>query len=74
MRRLLVCLVVCAACGDDGDTSPPPGGIAGQLAALPGVTVEARSTATQGYEFFVLGFEQPVDHTVAGGPTFRQRA
>jgi PS-10 peptidase S37 len=72
MRRLLVCLVVCAACGDDGDTSPP-GGIADQLAALPGVTVEARATATQGYEFFVLAFEQPVDHTVAGGPTFRQR-
>jgi PS-10 peptidase S37 len=72
MHRLLVALAICTGCGGD-DPNPAPGGIADQLAALPGVTVEARATATPGYEFFVLSFEQPVDHEAGGGPTFRQR-
>jgi hypothetical protein len=72
MQRLLLCLVMLGACGDD-DAPATPIDIDGQLAALEGVTVESIPTSTTGYRFFVLRFEQPVDHTDPGGPKFSQR-
>lgn len=70
MRRLLVWFVVCAGCGGDGGSGDP---IADQLADLPGVTVEASETARPGYQFYVLRFEQPIDHANPDGPKFQQR-
>lgn len=72
MHRLLLCLAVCA-CGDNATAPMPSGDIEDQLAALDGVTVEALSTSADGYRFFVLRFEQPVDHADPGGPKFSQR-
>ena len=51
----------------------PLGDILDELRAIPGLTVEERSTMHEGYRFFLLGYEQPVDHANPGGATFRQR-
>ena len=72
MQRLVLVLGLLGACGDD-DTPGAPIDIDGQLAALDGVTVTSIPTSRDGYRFFVLRFEQPVDHTDPGGPKFSQR-
>src|SRR5213083_1622637 len=69
---LLGVLALVAACGDDIE-GPGPTDIEGKLAALDGVTVTAMPTANAGYKFFVLRFEQPVDHADPGGAKFEQR-
>jgi hypothetical protein len=71
MRRLLLVLWL-MACGD-GETPSEPGDIEGKLAELEGVTVTPASTDREGYKFFVLQFEQPVDHADPGGAKFQQR-
>jgi hypothetical protein len=72
MQRLLLCFALLGACGDD-ETGPKPVDIDGMLADLEGVTVTSIPTSTEGYRFFVLRFEQPVDHTNPAGPKFSQR-
>lgn len=67
----------------DGDvTSPdaavdgndaPLGDILEELRAIPGLTVEEQSTTLEGYRFFVMAYDQPVDHMATGGPHFQQR-
>lgn len=73
MRSGFVAAVLAlAACGDN--LSPPPESLFDELQALPGVaSVEAVPTFTSGYQYFVLQFEQPVDHDDPEGPTFLQR-
>src|SRR5512139_1807086 len=71
MQRLLFCLALCA-CGDNVEP-PKPLDIAGKLAELEGVTVTPVPTGTANYQFFVLRFEQPVDHADPAGPKFQQR-
>ena len=81
-------LIGLLACGDSSskqqpDAAPPDaaidapdlplGDIADELAAIPGMTVEERTSMTDGYRFFVLQYEQPVDHQAPSGPTFKQR-
>jgi len=73
MRGLLLAVILCAACGDDNPGPSTPGTIDDKLAALEGVSVEMIPTSTAGYQFFVLRFEQPVDHDNPSGPKFQQR-
>jgi hypothetical protein len=51
----------------------PLGDIADELRAIPGMTVEERPTTLEGYRFFVLTYDQPVDHHDMAGPHFAQR-
>jgi hypothetical protein len=86
---LLVGLLVgSGACGDDSkpggmDTTPdampdadnrPVGDILEELRAIPGMTsVEEAATQLDGYRFFVMEYEQPIDHHDATGAKFSQR-
>lgn len=78
MRSHLVIAVVAAglwasACTDDEPLSGTPPDLLQRLRALPGVhDAEEEDTQTAGYRYFVLHFEQPVDHDTPGGPTFLQ--
>ncbi|HUQ03746.1 MAG TPA: S28 family serine protease [Kofleriaceae bacterium] len=69
---------------DAGDETPdanpdvdapegPLGDIADELRGIPGLTVEERPTTLEGYRFFVLTYDQPVDHMAPSGPRFAQR-
>ncbi len=49
------------------------GDIADELRGIPGLTVEERSTTQEGYRFFVLTYDQPVDHADPEGARFPQR-
>lgn len=60
-----------AACGDDGPETPA--GLLDQLNALPGVTAVEEPTDLALYSYFILRFEQPVDHADPDGPKFQQR-
>ena len=51
----------------------PLGDILDELRAIPGLTVEERTTMLTGYRFFVMEYDQPVDHQDPAGPTFKQR-
>ena len=64
------------ACGDNltapqgpesPDAAPVDPTLLGHLRALPGVTAEPTATNTEGYQYIVLHFTQPVDHD---DPTF----
>jgi hypothetical protein len=59
------------ACGDDG--TPEPTDLLGRLNALPGVTAVEVPTDLALYSYYVLRFEQPVDHVDPDGPKFQQR-
>ena len=75
LMRLQLALVVllATACGDD----PTPltlDQLRDGLRALPNVaSVEEIPTNTQGYHYFVVQFEQRVDHGDPGSPTFLQK-
>lgn len=60
-----------------GDNLPPPirtGDILADLQELPGlVSVEKVQTNTAGYFYYVLQFDQPVDHADPSGPRFQQK-
>ena len=51
----------------------PLGDILDELQAIPGLTVEERDTMHEGYRFFVMTYDQPVDHDDPGGARFPQR-
>jgi hypothetical protein len=69
-RALLLAAVaaLAAACGGSDD-------LADELRDLPGVvSVEEHDTDHEGYRYFELQFDQPVDHADPGGAHFRQEA
>ena len=45
-----------------------------RLNAIPGMTATEEVTDLEGYRFFFLGYDQPVDHDNPGGQRFSQRA
>ncbi len=49
------------------------GDIADELRGIPGLTVEERPTMLEGYRFFVMTYDQPVDHEAPTGQRFAQR-
>jgi hypothetical protein len=57
---------------DDGTTGAPLD-IDACLAAIDGLTVEEADSEVEGYRFFRLEFEQPVDHNTPDGEQFVQR-
>lgn len=65
-------LLALAACS--GETEPrTPDELLAALRALPGVhDATEMPTQSPGYHYYVLHFEQPVDHANPGGPTFLQ--
>ena len=89
MRKWALALLALVACGDDtppgqspdagtGPDAPgeerPRGDILDELRAIEGMTsVEERETMHAGYRFFVMAYEQPVDHKDPGGAKFSQR-
>lgn len=77
--RIFLCAGALGACGgDDDDTDRPdarPAGddLARAIAALPHVvSVEERSTLQDGYRYFSIGIDQPVDHDDPEGQHFTQ--
>lgn len=44
-----------------------------QLSAIPGVTATEEPSEIDGYRFFMIDFEQPVDHAEPNGQQFTQR-
>jgi len=72
---LVAAAVLLVACGgDDAPRTIYTGDILADLKALPGVaSVEQMDTATSGYSYYVLQFEQPVDHDAPDGQTFHQK-
>lgn len=89
MRIWVLALVVWLGCGDSkpaGDSPDagapdaavdapegPLGDILDELRRIPGLTVEERTTMLAGYRFFVMQYDQPVDHDDPTGVTFKQR-
>ncbi len=53
--------------------SGPLGDILDELRLIPGLTVSEETTMLEGYRFFVMEYDQPVDHDNPTGPTFKQR-
>jgi hypothetical protein len=51
----------------------PLGDILDELQAIPGLTVTERATMHEGYRFFVMEYDQPVDHENPAGARFKQR-
>src|SRR5688572_1447647 len=51
----------------------PLGDIREELEAIAGLTVEELSTDHEGYRFFVMTYDQPVDHHDPAGARFQQR-
>lgn len=83
MRIFRLALFALLACGGPDPAIPDPpagadvtpvGDILDELRAIPGLTVEERETMLEGYRFFVLGYDQPVDHLDPASPRFVQRA
>jgi hypothetical protein len=71
MRFCLVLLLVLAACADE--TPKTPDEILAALRKLPGVhDAEEKPTHSLGYHYYVIHFEQKVDHNDPSSPTFLQ--
>jgi PS-10 peptidase S37 len=49
------------------------GDIGDELRAIPGLTVAERTAPQPGYRFFVMEYDQPVDHANPAGQRFKQR-
>lgn len=85
----MIGLLACIACGDSTNSPKPDaagtpdasvdaaeaplGDILDELRAISGLEVEERTTMVDGYRFFVLAYDQPVDHHDPGGARFTQR-
>lgn len=74
MRLALAAVLgMLVACGDD-EPRISTGDILDDLAGLPGVvSVERMETFQTGYRFYVLQFDQPVDHADPDGQHFLQK-
>lgn len=86
---LSVGLVGLFACGDSASAPPdapavevdapvdvsvaPLGDILDELRAIPGMEVEEGTTMAEGYRFFQMEYDQPVDHHDPAGAHFKQR-
>lgn len=75
---LLISALAAACSGDDagpGPDAPPSGDILEQIRALPEVqsAIEG-NTDNEGYRYFEIHFDQPVDHDNPSGPHFYQFA
>lgn len=55
------------------DAEAPVGDILDELRAIPGMTATEAQTMTDGYRFFLLEYEQPVDHKNPSGAKFKER-
>src|SRR5690606_18966371 len=75
MRLYLVgLLVAAAACNSDEPPPLTPEQVLEGLRGLPGVhDVTEMSTLSAGYHYYVLRFEQNVDHNDPQSPTFLQK-
>ena len=66
--------LVLGACGDNTPETPDgplPGDFLDRLRALPGVhDAQEQPTGSAGFRYFVVHFEQPVDHDDPQSPTF----
>jgi len=60
------------ACGDTGRPPLTAEEVLARLRALHGVTAEEKSTDQEGMHYFVLKFDQPVDHGDPSRGTFQQ--
>jgi hypothetical protein len=54
-------------------SNAPLGDILDELNAIPGLTATEQTTMLDGYRFFAMEYEQPVDHKNPGGQKFKQR-
>jgi hypothetical protein len=72
---IVVAAAVAAACGDPTTAAPDAGAddVLAALQAIPGLTVEEQGAGPEGYRYFFLGYQQPVDHDQPDGATFVQR-
>jgi hypothetical protein len=71
MRFCMLVLLALSACSDDKPKTPDE--ILVELRALPGVhDATAMPTQSAGYTYFVIHFEQKVDHDDPASPTFLQ--
>jgi hypothetical protein len=84
---LCLCFIACGdsksagtpdAASPDAATSPdaddgPLGDILDELRRIPGLTVTEQTTMLEGYRFFVMEYDQPVDHQNPAGARFKQR-
>jgi hypothetical protein len=83
MRIWLLGLLTLLACGDSKPSGELPdaptsdaaalGDIFDELRAIPGLTVTEQETMLDGYRFFVMEYDQPIDHQDPASPTFKQR-
>ena len=72
--RFIPAVLVVAACSGGDDTPLAPVDLYEALMDLPGVVeVTAVPTQTEGYDYYVLRFEQKVDHNDPNSPTFQQK-
>lgn len=55
------------------DAPPLTGQILTDLAAIPGMTAREGMSETTGYRYFILTYDQPVDHDNPAGERFQQR-
>src|SRR4051812_27162674 len=55
------------------DAEAAVGDILVELNAIPGMTATEGTSMTDGYRFFLLQYEQPVDHDNPTGAKFKQR-
>ena len=76
MRSFVVAALLLLGCGDNlapQKPEPSPDELVAMLQALPGVhDVTPKSTQTANYTYYVLHFEQPIDHDNPGAGTFLQ--
>ena len=73
--RLWILALVALGCGDNlAPPQHPPADFLAQLRALPGVhDVEEQPTQTPNIRYYVLHFDQPVDHADPQGPHFLEK-
>jgi len=73
-RAFTLLFLAAAACGSGGSGGGTPGpDVLDELGAIPGITASESPSRIPGTRFFVLSYDQPVDHDAPGGARFSQR-